>query len=189
MTTVNEGSYTISGRFGEAYYIDPTGTHPPMKMADATQLTFREEIAVEDVMLAGNKTGWKDGAQSPVSFTLVLRKIDNFFYNRVKERMNTANNLALRRAQRDSGVRLFDGFTLQVWEDDPDALGALGHQIEACRLFVNEGGFDFGQTQTSMSFEGRAANVRPLRSFERVGNQVDPVTGLPAITYVVDDRA
>lgn len=185
---VNEGAYTFSGRFGEGYYIDPTGIRPPRKLAEATQLSFRQEIAVEDVMLAGNRTGWKDGAIGPCSFTLTLRKIDNFFHNIVRERMDAAGNLALRRALRDGGQRLLDGFTLQVWEDDPDALGAIGNQLETCRLFLDEGGFDFGQTQQTVTFEGRAANVRRLRSFEVIGNQVDPVSGLPAIRYTVDDR-
>lgn len=186
---VNEGALTISGRFGEAFYIDPSGVRPPLTIAEATQGTFTKSIAVEDVMLSGNRTGSKDGAETPGTGVLVLRKIDMFFQNIVYEQLSLGTNLPARRAARDAGVRIARTFTLQVWEDDPEALGAIGHQLEGVRLSDYEGGFDFGQTQTSVSFNFRFENVRQLRSFERIGNQVDPASGLPAIRYTVDDRA
>lgn len=185
---VNEGAYTISGRFGEGYYIDPTGRRPPLKLIEATQITFMKEIAVEDVLLSGNRTGSKDGGESPGTGTMVCRQIDMFFQNIVAEAMNASTNLAARRAARDAGVRIPRTFTLQVWEDDPEALGAIGHQLEGVRISRYEGGFDFGQTQTSRSFEFRFENFRQLRAFERIGNTVDPATGLPAIRYTADDR-
>lgn len=189
MPDVSEGAYTISGRFGEAIYIDPTGQRPPLNIAEATQGSFVKEIGVEDVMLSGNRTGSKDGAESPGTGTMVCRHIDMFFQNIIFEQLNLNTNLAARRAARDAGVRIARTFTLQVWEDDPEALGAIGHQLEGVRISRYEGGFDFGQTQTSRSYDFRFETVRQLRSFERVGNAVDPTTGLPAIRYVVDDRS
>jgi hypothetical protein len=183
-TDVNEAAYSISGNFGEAFYIDPTGVRPPLKIMECTELTFTKEIAVEDVQLSGNRSGTKDGAELPGSFSMTVRKIDHWWENIVAEALN--QNLAARRAARDSGVRIPRTFTLQVWEDDPEALGAIGHQLEGCRLSVYMGGFSFGETITSRQHAGRFERVRKLRAFERLGNQVDAVTGLPAIKYTDD---
>jgi hypothetical protein len=166
-TDVNEAAYSISGNFGEAFYIDPTGVRPPLKIMECTELTFTKEIAVEDVQLSGNRSGTKDGAELPGSFSMTVRKIDHWWENIVAEALNQIPRT----------------FTLQVWEDDPEALGAIGHQLEGCRLSVYMGGFSFGETITSRQHTGRFERIRKLRAFERLGNQVDAVTGLPAIKY------
>jgi len=181
---VNEGSFRISGNYGEAFYIDPTGRRPPIKIMEATELTFTKEIAVEDVPLSGNRSGTKDGAELPGTFSLTVTKIDHWFENIVYEALN--QNLSQRRAARDAGVRIPRTFTLQVWEDDPEALGAIGHQLEGCRLNVYQGGFAFGESITTRQHAGRFERVRQIRAFERLGNQIDPNTGLPAIRYTVN---
>ena len=61
---INEGAYRISGRFGEGYFLDPTGRRPPMKIVEATQIEFSLELGVIDVPLGGNRTGTKDGAEA-----------------------------------------------------------------------------------------------------------------------------
>jgi hypothetical protein len=178
---VNEGAYRISGNYGEAFYIDPSGRRPPLKIVEATALTFTKSVAVEDVQLSGNRSGTKDGAELPGSFSLTITKIDHWFENIIYEAFN--QNLSARRAARDAGTRIARTFTLQVWEDDPEALGAIGHQLEGCRLSDYMGGFAFGETITNRSFEGRFERFRKLRAFERLGNQIDAATGLPAIRY------
>lgn len=183
-TDVNEGAYRISGNFGEAFYIDPSGIRPPLKIMEATELSFTKEIAVEDVQLSGNRSGTKDGAELPGAFSLTLTKIDNWFENIVYEALN--QNLAARRAARDAGTRIPRTFTLQVWEDDPEALGAIGHQLEGCRLSVYMGGFAFGETITNRQHSGRFERIRQIKAFERIGNQIDPATGLPAIRYTAN---
>lgn len=181
MVDVNEGAYRISGRFGEGFFLDPSGRRPPLKILEATAITFTQEIEVQDVSLAGNRTGTKDGAENPGSVTMTLQKIDQFFENLIREAFN--QNLAARRAARDAGVRISRTFTLQVWEDDPEALGAIGHQLDGVRLSSYMGGFDFGQTITEREHSGRFERFTPISSFERVGNNIDAVTGLPAIRY------
>lgn len=180
----NEAAYRISGNYGEAFFNDPSGRRPPMKILEATELTFTKEIAVEDVQLSGNRSGSKDGAELPGSFSMTLTWIDQFFENLIMEAFN--QNLAARRAARDAGTRISRTFTLQVWNDDPDALGAIGHQLEDCRLSVYMGGFSFGETITNRQHSGRFETFRQIRSFERLGNQLDAATGLPAIRYTVD---
>jgi hypothetical protein len=176
-----EGAYRISGRFGEGYFLDPSGRRPPLKIVEATAITFTKSLDVVDVPLAGNKTGTKDGGEQPGAFTLTLTWIDQFFENLIFEAFN--QNLQARRAARDSGQRLSRTFTLQVWNDDPEALGVIGHQLDGCRLSDYQGGFDFGDAITSRSHNGRYERLSQIKSFERLGNTVDPVTGLPAIRY------
>lgn len=184
MTTVDEGSYRISGRFGEGFFLDPTGRRPPMKIIEATAITFEQEIAIEDVQLSGNRTGSKDGGENPGTGTMTLQKIDNFFDNIVAEAFS--GNLDLRRRARDAGTRIPRTFTLQVWEDDPEALGAIGHQLEGVRLPKYEGGFNFADTVTMREHAFRFDRFRKLKAFERIGNTVDAATGLPAIRYTDD---
>ena len=178
---VNEGGFRISGRYGEGFYIDPSGRRPPLKIMEATTITFTKEISQTDVPLSGNRTGTKDGAEQPGAFTLTLQKIDHFFENIVFEAFN--QNLAARRAARDAGQRIARTFTLQVWEDDPEALGAIGHQLDGCRLSTYMGGFDFGDEITSREHSGRFERLGKIAAFERIGNSVDAATGLPAIRY------
>lgn len=178
---VNEGAYRISGRYGEAFYLDPSGVRPPLKILEATALTFTKGIGVEDVPLSGNRTGTKDGAEEPGAFSLTIQKIDEWFENIVYEALN--QNLAARRAARDAGQRILRTFTLQVWSDDPEALGAIGYQLEGCRLSTLMGGFDFSESITNREHTGRFERVRKISSFERIGNQIDSATGLPAIRY------
>jgi hypothetical protein len=177
----NEGAYRISGRFGEGFYLDPTGRRPPLKIMEATAITFTKEIGITDVPLSGNRTGSKDGGEQPGSGTMTLQKIDQFFENIVYEALN--QNLAARRAARDAGQRISRTFTLQVWEDDPEALGAIGNQLDGVRLSRYEGGFNFGDEITSREHAFRYERVTKIKAFERIGNQTDPTTGLPAIRY------
>ena len=181
MAATDEAAYRISGRYGEGFFIDPSGVRPPLKLLEATALTFSKEIAVTDVQLSGNRTGSKDGGEQPGSGTLTLTQIDNFFENLVFGALN--QNLAARRAARDAGTRIARTFTLQVWADDPEALGAIGWQLDGVRLSVVEGGFSFGDEVTSRDHAFRFENLSQISSFERVGNSVDPSTGLPAIRY------
>ena len=183
MPEVNEAAYRISGRFGEAYYLDPTGVRAPRKLFEATQCSFTKSIGQTDVMLAGNQTGTKDGAEEPGTVTLTLTQVDQFFENFIYAAFN--QNLAARRAARDAGERIARTFMLQVWQDDPEALGALGWQLEGVRLSTINGGFDFSDEVTSREHSGRFERFKQIQSFERVGNEIDQDTGLPKINYTI----
>lgn len=184
-TIINEGAYRISGRFGEGYYLDPSGRRPPIKIVEATQIEFTLELGVIDVPLSGNRTGTKDGAEARTG-TMAVQQIDAFFENMVLEAR--AGNLAARRAARDAGQRISRTFTLQVWQDDPEALGALGYQLDGVRISTMTGGFNFGDEVTNREYPFRYENVRRIKSFERIGNTIDPATGLPAISYLTADN-
>jgi hypothetical protein len=183
---INEGAYRISGRFGEGFYLDPSGKRPPIKIIEATQIEFTLALGVIDVPLAGNRTGSKDGAETRTG-VMAIQQIDAFFENIVLEARSS--NLDARRAARDAGHRLTRTFTLQVWQDDPEALGALGYQLDGVRISEMTGGFNFGDDITARQYNYRYEDVRRLKSFERLGNQVDPSTGLPAIKYLTPDNA
>jgi hypothetical protein len=180
---VNEGSYRISGRFGEGFYVPPAGG-TPIKIMEATQIEFTSEVGATDVPLSGNRTGSKDGPESHEG-TMVIQLIDNFFDNIIYNAF--AGNLAERRRARDRGERVARYFTLQVWLDDPEALGAMGWQIEGVRLRRLQGGFNFGDEITTREHPFRYEGApRRIRAFERIGNSIDPATGLPATRYTHD---
>lgn len=183
-TDANEAAYRISGRFGEGFYIDPSGRRPPLKIMEATEITWTKEIAVEDVPLSGNQTGSKDGGEQPGTGQMTIQEIDGWWRSLMFEQLNA--NLAERRASRDRGERIARTFTLQVWEDDPEALGVLGVQLEGVRISTVSGGFSFGDTITNRTIPFRYERLRPLKNFERIGNQIDAATGLPAIRYSVN---
>jgi hypothetical protein len=186
MIDVNEGAYRISGDFGEGFFIDPSGVRPTLKIVEATAITFTKDIAVVDVPLSGGRTGSKDGAEQPGSGVMSLQKIDHWFENIVFEAFN--QNLDARRLARDAGKRIARTFTLQVWEDDPEALGAIGHQLEGVRISTYEGGFTRGTDVTTRDHAFRFERVTKIKAFERIGNNMDPATGLPAIRYTDDLR-
>lgn len=181
---INEGAYRISGRYGEGFYIDPTGVRPPLKIMEATEISFVKSLAVIDVQLAGNRTGTKDGSEAAGTGNLVVQKIDNFWNNLVFDALD--QNLDARRAARDAGHRITRTFTLQVWEDDPEALGAIGHQLEGVRISDYQGGFNFADDVTSQQHAFRFERFRKIKAFERIGNQIDPTTGLPSIRFTDD---
>lgn len=183
---INEGAYRISGRFGEGFFLDPSGRRPPMKIVEATQIEFTLELGVIDVPLGGNRTGTKDGAEARTG-TMAVQQIDAFFENLVLEARS--GNLEARRAARDAGQRIPRTFTLQVWQDDPEALGAIGYQLDGVRISSMMGGFNFGDDITGREHPFRYEDVSRIKSFERIGNQIDPTTGLPAIRFLAPDNS
>lgn len=185
MSSINEGAYRISGRMGEGFYLDPSGRRPPLKIVEATQIEFTLELGVEDVPLAGNRTGSKDGPESRTG-TMAVQQIDQWFENIVLDAQ--ADNLEARRAARDRGERILRTFTLQVWQNDPEALGAIGYQLDGVRISTMTGGFNFGDTVTNREYPFRYDKVRRIKGFERIGNQIDPATGLPAIRAITPDN-
>lgn len=182
---VNEGAYRISGRFGECFYVPPAGGYgQPMRLFEATQCTFTVAIAQQDVELAGNKVGTKDGPQTQTG-TLVVQEIDAFFVN-LFEYVAGSQTLEQRRAARDAGQRVPRTFTLQIWEDDPEALGALGYQLDGVRISQFDAGFNFANIVESRTHNYRFDTWRKIKAFERIGNQIDPNSGLPAVKYTDD---
>lgn len=176
---VNQGAYRMSGRFGEVFM-------GGRKLMEVTQIEATVEIGVVDVPVPGlNRSGTKDGPETR-SGSMTVQHIDSYWQRVVKKILSSS--LDERRAARDSGNRLPRVFTLQIWIDDPDALGAEGWQIEGVRLNRLNLGFNLNDELINRELPFRFDDEREIRSFERIGNQVDPTTGLPLIRYTVDDR-
>jgi hypothetical protein len=176
---VNEGSYRISGRYGEAFMIPSEG--PPIKLIEATAVEFAVEIGQTDVPIPGkNTTGTKDGPETYTG-TMTVQKLDSRFENLVFPFLHM--NIDERRRQRDAGQRTTRTLTLQTWLDDPDALGAEGWQLEGVRLSRLAGGYNIADELTNREHPFRFDRLRKIQAFERIGNQFDAATGLPAIVY------
>jgi hypothetical protein len=180
---VNEGTYRISGRFGEAFILLPE--RPPMRLFEATAVTFTVEIGQEEVPIAGsNRSGVKDGPESRTDGAMTIQKLDSLLENHVYGFLNYS--LRDRRRARDAGQRITRTFTMQVWLDDPDALGAEGWQLEGCRLSRLMGGFNISDIVTNRDHPFRWEAERKIKAFERIGNDIDDATGLPRIRYTDD---
>lgn len=177
----NEGAFRINGRHGEGWLVRSRRT--PVKLLDATQITFSREKEQQDVQLAGNRTGTKDGAWGAVTGQMNFTLIDSMMSNLVLA--SAYDTVQDRRAARNRGERTLTTFDLEVWLDDPDALGALGWIVRGVRLSRVQGGFDFGQTITLEEHPFRAETFRQISAFERIGNRIGE-DGLPEVRYTVN---
>lgn len=177
----NEGAFRVNGRFGEGWLV--RGRATPLKLLEATQITFSREKEQQDVQLAGNRTGTKDGAWGAVTGQMNLTMIDSTLQNLVLA--SAYDTVEQRRAARNSGQRTLTTFDLEVWLDDPDALGAFAWVVKGVRLSRVQGGFDFGQTITLEEHPFRADSFRQIAAFERIGNTIGE-DGLPAVRYTAN---
>lgn len=178
---INEAGFRVNGRYGEAWLIRRGQT--PLKLFEATQIRFSRERAQQDVQLAGNRDGTKDGAWGAVQGQMNLTLIDSTMANIVLE--GSYDTLQDRRAARNRGERRATTFDLEVWLDDDEALGAFGWVVKGVRLSRVEGGFDFGQTLTLEEHPFRAETFRQIAAFERIGNTIGD-DGLPSVRYTTD---
>lgn len=184
-SNANDGAFRISGRYGELFIMDRAdGTGPPtgIKLIEAESIEATAETAVEDVVLPGTgETGDKDGPTTR-SGTLTVQHITTEWQNYHK-RTALSGTLEERRRARDRGQRLDRSMTLQVWNDDPNALAAEGWQLDRVRFFRLTIGFT-QDAALSREQPFRYGDEKEIRGFERLGKgQLDPVTGLPAIRY------
>jgi hypothetical protein len=180
----NDGAIRISGRFGELFIQKrAAGNGPPVgiKLMEAESIEATAETAVEDIVLPGTgETGDKDGPTTR-SGTLTVQHITTEWQNYHK-RTALAGTLQARRRARDRGQRLDRSMTLQVWNDDPSALAAEGWQLVRVRFFRLTIGFT-QDAALSREQPFRYGDEEEIRGFQRMGGQLDPVTGLPAIEY------
>lgn len=190
---LNDGSIRISGRFGELFVVQRALTTidgatipgPPVgiKLMEAESIEWTTETAVEDVNLPGTgDVGDKDGATTR-NGTLTVQRVTPE-WQAYHKRTALSGTLADRRRARDRGQRLDRSLVLQVWEDDPSALGAVGWQLVGVRFYRLSGGFSPDVVRTE-EHPFRFRDEQEIRGFQRLGGAVDPVTGLPAISYYV----
>jgi hypothetical protein len=190
----NDGNLRISGRYGELFIVrrplvipgsDERIPGPPVgvKLMEAENIEATAEKTFVDVNLPGTgDVGSKDGPTNR-NGTLTVQHITTEWQQFVK-RTAFSGTLSERRRARDLGQRLDRTLVLQIWNDDPSALGAEGWQVE---------GVDFGRLTMGFSQDDALTRELPfrfrdeteIRGFQRIGSQLDPVTGLPAIEYTV----
>jgi hypothetical protein len=172
---VNQGSYRISGRYGEAW-------RNGLQLFECTGVTATVQIGQTDVPLAGlNRNGTKDGIETRTGGQLMLQKIDDRWGNDLYGFLGYS--LEERRKLRDAGTPPMRTFSLQIWLDDPEALGSECWELQNVRLFNLPLGFSTSNEIESRTFDFRWEAEYPLQNYEIQGNQVDPTTGLPVISY------
>lgn len=177
---IDEGTYRISGAFGSAFYVPNTPDAQPIKIIEATAVEFTTEIGTTDVPIPGSQdVGTKDSGVSR-SGSMTVQKIDTFWENLVAKFLTAT--VPERRALRDAGQRLPRTFMMQLFLDDPDALGAEGWQLEGVRTNRLMGGFNRGDEITTREYPFRFRRERKIKAFERVGNELDQY-GMPKIVY------
>jgi hypothetical protein len=189
----NDGNLRISGRYGEVFVVSRPlilpgsgiaipGPPVGIKLMEVESIEATAVKTFDDVNLPGTgETGYKNG---PVTrnVTMTVQHITTEWQQYVKAASFGSSNLDARRRARDVGQRVDGSLVLQIWNDDPDALAAEGWQVDG----VDFGNLTLGFTQdTTLSREltGRYKSEDIIRGFQRLGGQIDPVSGLPAIEY------
>jgi hypothetical protein len=180
----NDGNLRISGRYGELFIVrrplvipgsDERIPGPPVgvKLMEAENIEATAEKTFVDVNLPGTgDVGSKDGPTNR-NGTLTVQHITTEWQQFVK-RTAFSGTLSERRRARDLGQRLDRTLVLQIWNDDPSALGAEGWQVE---------GVDFGRLTMGFSQDDALTRELPfrfrdeteIRGFQRIGSQLDPV--------------
>lgn len=191
----NDGNLRISGRYGEVFIVSrpltiPDGSNTPIpgppvgvKLMEVESIEATAEGTFIDINLPGTgETGDKDG---PVTRngTMTIQHLTTEWQQYVK-RTGFAGTLQQRRRARDRRQRLDSSLVLQVWNDDPSALGAEGWQLEGVRSRRLTIGFSQDDALTR-ELPFRYRDETEIRGFQRLGSTLDPVTGLPAIEYTV----
>lgn len=189
----NDGNIRISGRYGEVFIVRraltfPGGRRvpgPPVgtKLFEVESIEATAERTFVDVNLPG--TGDVGSKNGPVNRngSMTVQHITTEWQQYVKSTA-FSGDLAERRRARDLGQRMDRTLVLQVWNDDDAALGAEGWQLEGVDIGRLAIGFSQDDLLTrELPFRYRSEEV--IRGFQRIGAQVDAVTGLPLIEYTV----
>lgn len=172
---INQGSYRMSGRFGEAW-------RDGVQLFEVTSVVATVQIAQVDVPLAGlNRVGVKDGQETRTGGQFVVQKVDTRWENDVYGFLGYS--LADRRRLRDAGLPPMRTFSLQLWLDDPEALGAEVWQLDGVRIFNLPLGFNVANDLETRTFDFRWESEHKLSAFEIQAGRVDPSTGLPVIRF------
>lgn len=190
----NDGNIRISGRFGEVFVVrralvmPGTGTAIPgppvgVKLMEVESIECVQERTFVDVNLPGTGETGSKRAGVTRNGTMTVQHITTEWDEYVMA-TQFLERLSDRRRARDLGQRLDGKLVLQIWNDDDGALAAEGWQAE---------GVDIGRVSVGFSQDDvltrdkpfRFDRLRTIRGFQRIGAQVDAVTGLPAIVYTV----
>lgn len=172
--SLNEGMYRFGGMFG---YVAIDGHI----RAEITELSATVEIARIDVPLVGStRLGHKAGRESREG-TFRVQKIDTYWENEVYKYLS--QNLATRRAQRGTADGAMRPFDIQVYLDDPDALGREVWTLKGCLIWRMPLGFSIGDDLLDREFPFTWETETPEETFRvdlpAVANSAN---GFPTIT-------
>ena len=175
MSGSSEGLYRFSGMYG---YVIMDGA----VRAEITGVTATITIAKIEIPIVGStKMGIKPGRETREG-TFTVQKIDGYWENYVYGFLN--QNLQQRRDNRGTAAGVQRSFTMQVWLDDPDALGREIWSLQGCLVWDLALGFAITDDSIEKSFTFGWETEVPLESFEIVPNGINPVTQQPLISML-----
>lgn len=166
----NEGAWRFSGMYGAAY-------RDGRLMMEVTEVSGTLAMSRVDVPLVGReRLGHKRGRQSREG-SLVIQKIDGSWEFDIWKSIRAG--MAERRAARDAGAPISVTFNLDLWYDDPDALGREGWRLNGVQLWDMPIGFNIGDDIVNRQFTMTWEDEEPLQIFDaQIGS-----TGVPAPKY------
>lgn len=170
-----EGLYRFSGMYG---YVIMDG----YVRAEITNVTATITIAKIEMPLVGTtRMGVKPGRETREG-TFSVQKIDSHWEKYIHNYMS--QSLAARRALRGTVAGTMRSFSMQVWLDDPDALGFEVWQLNSCLIWDLPLGFNITDDVIDKSFSFGWETEKPLETFEVIQGQSNPLTGQPAVTVL-----
>lgn len=168
----SEGLYRFSGMYG---YVIMDGHI----RAEITNVTATITIAKIEIPLVGStRMGIKPGRESREG-TFSVQKIDSHWEKYVYKYLS--QNLQQRRAARGTVAGTMRPFSMQVWLDDPDALGFEVWQFNGCLIWDLPLGYNITDDAIDKSFTFGWETERPLETFEIIPGGTNPTTGQPAV--------
>jgi hypothetical protein len=149
--------------------------------AEITNVTATITIAKVEIPLVGStRMGIKPGRETRDG-TFTVQKVDSHWEKFVYGYLS--QSLAERRANRGSQAGMMRSFAMQVFLDDPDALGYEVWQLNGCLIWDLALGFDITTDVIDKSFTFGWESEKPLESFEINYPIVpNPITGQPSVT-------
>lgn len=176
--SLNEGLYRFGGQYG--YVVIDSHVR-----AEVVEITGTIEVGRIEVPLVNQtRLGFKPGRETREG-TFRIQKIDTFWEQEVFAFLN--QNLQERRAARGTAAGAQRPFDLQIWLDDPDALGAEVWQLSGCLLWRLPLGFSITDDLLDREFPFTWEKEEPLKAFHINHPQTkNPETGQPTITVDVN---
>jgi hypothetical protein len=149
--------------------------------AEITNVTATITIAKVEIPLVGStRMGIKPGRETRDG-TFTVQKVDSHWEKFVYGYLS--QSLQQRRDARGSQAGMMRSFAIQVFLDDPDALGYEAWQLNGCLIWDLALGFDITTDVIDKSFTFGWESETPLESFEINYPVVpNPITGQPGVT-------
>lgn len=157
--TPDEGGWVFAGMWGAAF-------RNGVMLMEVTEVSGQLSINRVDVPLVGrSRLGHKRGRETREG-NLTIQKIDGSWEFELWKSITVG--VQERRAARDAGRPLATNFNLELWHDDPDALGSEGWRLAGCQLWDLPLGINIGDDLVNRQFTMTWETEQPLRIFTAV---------------------